>query len=192
MSIIHSLSIPAVAPRHETESSGCCPETRARGKWGGAEPGREGGGGGVLFLGPMPAAAPSPPSAGGAAREEAEGLLGSEVVCTLDDGRTLTGTLRCLDRLGNVVLSDATEVRTVARGNYGAYLAGAPAVPSCQSGGSGDGDPVRVERALDQAVATGARLVKVEVARRVLREGGLDGASPLPLSPPPSREGEGG
>ena len=151
-----------------------------------------GGGGGVLFLGPMPAAAPSPPSAGGAAREEAEGLLGSEVVCTLDDGRTLTGTLRCLDRLGNVVLSDATEVRTVARGNYGAYLAGAPAVPSCQSGGSGDGDPVRVERALDQAVATGARLVKVEVARRVLREGGLDGASPLPLSPPPSREGEGG
>ena len=38
--------------------------------------------------------------------------------------------------------------------------------------------------------ATGARLVKVEVARRVLREGGLDGASPLPLSPPPSREGK--
>lgn len=102
-------------------------------------------------------------------------LLGSTVICTLDDGRELEGTFQCLDRLRNFILSDVTETRRVPLADYGAYLESldppnTEAVKKWQaeSGQSSDVDAdgnVLVMRKLSQACAPGSRLKKVEVTR---------------------------
>ena len=52
------------------------------------------------------------------AREKVQSLLGERVKCTLDDGRTVTGTFLCVDRLTNLILTNATEERMVSSADY--------------------------------------------------------------------------
>jgi small nuclear ribonucleoprotein (snRNP)-like protein len=78
-------------------------------------------------------------------------LIGQSVKCTLDDGRTATGTFVCLDRLRNIILSDVLEERPVPASVYG-----------------GDSNTILVaERQLAQAMIPGAHLVKVEITKDV-------------------------
>ena len=106
------------------------------------------------------------------AQEAVSKLLGNTVICTLDDGRSLEGTLVCLDRLKNIILSSVTETRKVPLEEYGAYLDGLdpPVIDSSRlddkEGIIGENGCVVVTRKLSQAFAPGARLVKVEVTEK--------------------------
>jgi small nuclear ribonucleoprotein (snRNP)-like protein len=51
-------------------------------------------------------------------REKVESLLGERIKCTLDDGRSVTGTFLCVDRLTNIILTNATEERMVYSTDY--------------------------------------------------------------------------
>jgi len=98
-------------------------------------------------------------------------LLGNTVICTLDDGRSLEGTLVCLDRLKNIILSSVTETRRVPLKEYGAYLEGLdpPIIDAdqadCKEDVIDENGCVLVTRKLSQAFAPGARLVKIEVTQ---------------------------
>lgn len=106
------------------------------------------------------------------AQEAVSKLLGNTVICTLDDGRSLEGTLVCLDRLKNIILSSVTETRTLPLEEYGAYLEGLdpPVIDASRLDGKEDvvdeNGCIVVTRKLSQAFAPGARLVKVEVAEK--------------------------
>ena len=106
------------------------------------------------------------------AQEAVSKLLGNTVICTLDDGRSLEGTLVCLDRLKNIILSSVTEIRKVPLEEYGAYLEGLdpPVIVSSRLDDKEDiideNGCVVVTRKLSQAFAPGARLVKVEVTEK--------------------------
>lgn len=106
------------------------------------------------------------------AQEAVSKLLGNTVICTLDDGRSLEGTLVCLDRLKNIILSSVTETRKVPVTEYGAYLEGLdpPVIDASQldekEGVIDENGSVVVTRKLSQAFAPGARLVKVEVTEK--------------------------
>lgn len=52
------------------------------------------------------------------AREKVQSLLGERLKCTLDDGRSVTGTFVCVDRLTNLILTNATEERMVYSADY--------------------------------------------------------------------------
>mmetsp|Transcript_16235 Transcript_16235/g.35307 ORF Transcript_16235/g.35307 Transcript_16235/m.35307 type:complete len:156 (-) Transcript_16235:572-1039(-) len=125
-------------------------------------------------------------------------LLGSNIRCTLDDGRNLDGTFLCLDRLKNIIISDATETRKVPLADYGAYLEylDPPSMDEIKERGgrvgtsSSPGDIpvvdedgcVVVTRKLAQACAPGARLVKVEVTRTAWEKSQSSSSSSSPLS----------
>ena len=106
------------------------------------------------------------------AQEAVSKLLGSTVICTLDDGRSLEGTLVCLDRLKNIILSSVTETRKVSREDYGSYLEGLdpPVIDTNRLNGKEDvvdeNGCIVVTRKLSQAFAPGSRLVKVEVTQK--------------------------
>lgn len=105
-------------------------------------------------------------------KEAVPKLLGNTVICTLDDGRSLEGTLVCLDRLKNIILSSVTETRKVPLEEYGAYLEGLdpPIIDTSRLDGKEDiideNGCVVVTRKLSQAFAPGTRLVKVEVTEK--------------------------
>ena len=114
----------------------------------------------------------TPPDEAPDAQEAVSKLLGNTVICTLDDGRSLEGTLVCLDRLKNIILSSVTETRKVPLEEYGAYLEGLvpPVIDSSRLDDKEDiideNGCVVVTRKLSQAFAPGARLVKVEVTEK--------------------------
>lgn len=80
-------------------------------------------------------------------------LLGSEVLCTLSDGRTAQGKFVCIDRRRNMILSDCVERRRISTYDYD--TAGTPEAFKL------------VERKLPQAMIPGDHLVKVEVRKKV-------------------------
>ncbi|KAI2501979.1 hypothetical protein MHU86_12462 [Fragilaria crotonensis] len=82
-------------------------------------------------------------------------LLGQTLKCTLADGRTATGTLICIDRLKNLILSQVVEERTVDSALYS---------------GSTGGKIITTKRVLAQAMVPGIHLVKVELAQSVYEQ----------------------
>jgi len=80
-------------------------------------------------------------------------LNGHELKCTMDDGRTATGVLVCIDRLQNIILSNVVEERTVDSSMY--ETAKTP------------GQVITIKRRLSQAMIPGPHLVKVEVTKAV-------------------------
>lgn len=96
----------------------------------------------------------------------------------MTDGRYVTGEFTCLDRCGNVILSDAVERRVVGyvgksfESGEGSLLKDRERRISskCQHEViESEGKRVYVwntERSLSQAVIPGGRLAKVEIAKR--------------------------
>ena len=79
-------------------------------------------------------------------------LLGARIKCTLDDGRSATGRFICVDRLMNIILTDAVEERMISTSDYSdSTNATLPAV-----------------RKLGQALIPGERLTKVEIEKSLL------------------------
>ena len=76
-----------------------------------------------------------------------QNLVGERIKCTLDDGRHVTGTFLCLDRLSNIVLSNAGEERTISSADYSDTTH----------------EHIIVTRNLCQAMIPGERLRKIEV-----------------------------
>lgn len=84
-------------------------------------------------------------------------LLGSRILCTLDDGRKLEGNFECLDRLSNIILRDAVEKRCVKDPSlYGKEY--------CKDPDNAEG--LEIERVLSQVLIPGNHLVKVELFSR--------------------------
>jgi small nuclear ribonucleoprotein (snRNP)-like protein len=79
--------------------------------------------------------------------EKVENLVGERIKCTLDDGRYVTGTFLCLDRLTNIILSNAVEERNISSADYSETTH----------------EHIVVTRNLSQAMIPGERLRKVEV-----------------------------
>mmetsp|Transcript_10389 Transcript_10389/g.25132 ORF Transcript_10389/g.25132 Transcript_10389/m.25132 type:complete len:204 (-) Transcript_10389:149-760(-) len=111
-------------------------------------------------------------------------LLGKVIKTTLSDGRTLTGTFMCIDRLKNLILTDVTEERYIDPSDY-RYRVGDDDDHNddddARTGGNDDetGEKtaeeedrrmIRVERRISQAMIPGARLVKAEISRSSLDE----------------------
>ena len=80
-----------------------------------------------------------------------EYILGEQITCTLDDGRTVTGTLVCIDRLRNMILRGVVEERTICAADYN---------PT-------DTTTRVVRRNLSQATVPGKHLVKVQVDQQL-------------------------
>mmetsp|Transcript_16260 Transcript_16260/g.45077 ORF Transcript_16260/g.45077 Transcript_16260/m.45077 type:complete len:135 (-) Transcript_16260:1458-1862(-) len=81
-------------------------------------------------------------------------ILGKKISCTLSDGRKLSGTLVCVDRLKNVILCNVTEERTIDPSHY-------------NNSQENKGKRCQIERKLSQALIPGKHLVRVEVPRPV-------------------------
>ncbi|VEU40434.1 unnamed protein product [Pseudo-nitzschia multistriata] len=86
-------------------------------------------------------------------------LLGKRIKCTLTDGRTLTGTFICIDRLKNLILTDVLEERSIDPSDYKHRVGSSepstePPTARCFR---------RVERKISQAMVPGERLVRVEL-----------------------------
>lgn len=74
-------------------------------------------------------------------------LLGEKIKCTLDDGRSVRGTFVCVDRLTNLILTNAMEERTVFSSDYS----------------DTKDETILTTRKLSQVMIPGERLKKVEV-----------------------------
>eukprot|EP00592_Proboscia_alata_P015244 CAMPEP_0194398422 /NCGR_PEP_ID=MMETSP0174-20130528/126091_1 /TAXON_ID=216777 /ORGANISM="Proboscia alata, Strain PI-D3" /LENGTH=79 /DNA_ID=CAMNT_0039194709 /DNA_START=916 /DNA_END=1155 /DNA_ORIENTATION=- len=66
-----------------------------------------------------------------------------------------TGTLLCVDRLKNIILSDVVEKRAI--------------VDTDNSEGEGEGEVEFVERSLNQVLVPGVYLTKVEISHADLK-----------------------
>mmetsp|Transcript_17505 Transcript_17505/g.36484 ORF Transcript_17505/g.36484 Transcript_17505/m.36484 type:complete len:147 (-) Transcript_17505:512-952(-) len=107
-------------------------------------------------------------------------LLGSHLKITMTDGRTATGNFTCLDRLGNIVLSDVCERRVI--GYDDTTTSSLPELRStdddgCVNEASSTQEQEKnneqkniykwdTERCLSQAVIPGGKLLKVEISKR--------------------------
>ncbi len=83
------------------------------------------------------------------AKDKVQRLLGQRIKCTLDDGRFVTGTFLCVDRLTNLILTNALEERMISSSDYSDTT----------------DEQVLVTRNLSQAMIPGERLKKVEVEK---------------------------
>ena len=77
-------------------------------------------------------------------------LLGSKLRVTMTDGRVVNGNFVSLDRLGNIILDNVVECRSVA-----------------YNGNDTEQTLWDTKRTLAQAVIPGDRLAKVEIAKDV-------------------------
>lgn len=77
-------------------------------------------------------------------------LLGSKLRVTMSDGRIVNGNFVSLDRLGNIILDNVVECRSVA-----------------YNGNDKEQTLWDTKRTLAQAVIPGDRLAKVEIAKDV-------------------------
>lgn len=106
-------------------------------------------------------------------------LLGKRMKSTLSDGRTLTGTFICIDRLKNLILTDVTEERMIDPSDYRYRVGDGDGDNNNNNNGDNDGNNddddinpmdgrvVKVERHISQAMIPGSRLVKVEIATSI-------------------------
>lgn len=85
------------------------------------------------------------------AREKVQSLLGTRIKCTLDDGRSVTGTFLCVDRLTNLILTNASEERMVYSADYS----------------DTKDEKILTERRLSQVMIPGERLEKVELDKSI-------------------------
>ena len=92
-------------------------------------------------------------------KETIEKLLGSWIICTLADGRTVEGKLLCVDRLCNIILADCVERRQLRNSDYNEnYKHGDKVVT------------MEVTRQLRQAMVPGNHLVKVEIDKKIYEQ----------------------
>lgn len=83
-------------------------------------------------------------------------LLGKNILCTLDDGRTVKGTFLCIDRLSSIILTNnVVEERMIKTADYRQYTSNNSNMNNPQT--------LPMKRLLAQAMIPGSRLVKVEV-----------------------------
>ena len=82
-------------------------------------------------------------------KEQLTSYLGHRLRATLSDGRLITGTFHCVDRLRNLILHDAYEQ-----------------APSIDSGAATHLAP---ERRLGMIVVPGEHLIKCEIDKTMLR-----------------------
>lgn len=95
-----------------------------------------------------------------AATQYVHKLLGKDIVCTLDDGRTVKGTFICIDRLSNIILTNnVVEERTIQTADYARYNNYKQRPFRTET----NNRPLTVKRHLGQAMIQGSRLVKVEI-----------------------------
>jgi len=87
------------------------------------------------------------PSNTEAAADKVRSLLGEKIKCTLDDGRSVSGTFVCIDRLTNLILTDAMEERMICSSDYS----------------DTNDEKILTRRSLSQVMIPGERLQKVEV-----------------------------
>ncbi len=97
-------------------------------------------------------------------RDVISSLFGKEILCTMDDGRTVRGKLLCVDRLRNMILSDVVEVRLLPQRLQRPHLLEGVAV-ACPS--TTESVDCYSERRLSQAMIPGKHLVKVEVEESI-------------------------
>lgn len=145
-----------------------------------------------------PSPPPPPPPAGAAAATDDQAtidrkkasfeytksvLLGKRVKATLSDGRTLTGIFICIDRLKNLILTNVIEERLVDPADYtyrhrheddgnngaGGSTASPTRTDTTTTTAGGGGRLRKVERRISQAMIPGSRLVRVEIAKSLLR-----------------------
>jgi len=103
-------------------------------------------------------------------------LLGQQIRTTLSDGRNLTGTLICIDRLKNMILTNVKEERLINPSNY-RYRAkddnnnnvDHDSVDDKENGNRRSGR--KVFRFISQAMIPGSHLVKVEIAKSKIARG---------------------
>mmetsp|Transcript_15396 Transcript_15396/g.29004 ORF Transcript_15396/g.29004 Transcript_15396/m.29004 type:complete len:110 (-) Transcript_15396:524-853(-) len=103
------------------------------------------------------------------ALEQVSQILGRTIKCTLDDGRTVQGKFECLDRLSNIILRDALEIRFVKDPSiYG--IRPKMFKHQCHADGQAleeknEDDYLILERNLSQVLVPGRHLVKVELQK---------------------------
>mmetsp|Transcript_15388 Transcript_15388/g.17304 ORF Transcript_15388/g.17304 Transcript_15388/m.17304 type:complete len:150 (+) Transcript_15388:61-510(+) len=100
-------------------------------------------------------------------------LLGQQIKTTLSDGRNLTGTLICIDRLKNLILINVKEERLIDPLNYKYRVNDDDNDDSIDDvNNDKDKKPLKkkVFRLISQAMIPGSQLVKVEIANSKLRE----------------------
>jgi len=100
-------------------------------------------------------------------------LLGQQIKTTLSDGRNLTGTLICIDRLKNMILTNVKEERLIDPLNYKYRVNDDDNDDSIDDvNNDKDRKPLKkkVFRLISQAMIPGSQLVKVEIANSKLRE----------------------
>jgi small nuclear ribonucleoprotein (snRNP)-like protein len=104
-------------------------------------------------------------------------LLGSKLRVTMTDGRIVHGKFLCLDRLGNIILDNAVEFREITynipppsvtiasedKGYRNSKDDNSDDRPRCDNNQTAF--TWNTERSLSQAVITGNRLAKVEIAK---------------------------
>mmetsp|Transcript_7395 Transcript_7395/g.15860 ORF Transcript_7395/g.15860 Transcript_7395/m.15860 type:complete len:142 (+) Transcript_7395:389-814(+) len=106
-------------------------------------------------------------------------LLGKRIKSTLSDGRTLTGTLICIDRLKNLILTNVIEERLIDPLDYRYRRDGDDNDVDADAQNDNDNEkPIindgssrlrKVERHISQAMIPGSRLFKVEIADVVMK-----------------------
>jgi len=97
-------------------------------------------------------------------------LLGQQIKTTLSDGRNLTGTLICIDRLKNMILTNVKEERLIDPLDY-KYRVNDDNDDESINEDNNDKKPLKkkVFRLISQAMVPGSQLVKVEISRSQLR-----------------------
>jgi len=97
-------------------------------------------------------------------------LLGQQIKTTLSDGRNLTGTLICIDRLKNMILTNVKEERLIDPLDY-KYRVNDDNGDESINEDNNDKKPLKkkVFRLISQAMVPGSQLVKVEISRSQLR-----------------------
>eukprot|EP00588_Corethron_pennatum_P011619 CAMPEP_0194282538 /NCGR_PEP_ID=MMETSP0169-20130528/23352_1 /TAXON_ID=218684 /ORGANISM="Corethron pennatum, Strain L29A3" /LENGTH=161 /DNA_ID=CAMNT_0039027895 /DNA_START=83 /DNA_END=568 /DNA_ORIENTATION=- len=88
-------------------------------------------------------------------------LLGRTVECTLGDGRVLVGVLQCIATGSDLILSDATERRSIHASHAASLGIDISEMPTLLDRGA------EVVRHLSQAMVPGKHLIKVRVSKIV-------------------------
>jgi Small nuclear ribonucleoprotein (snRNP) homolog len=98
------------------------------------------------------------------ALERVSSIIGRNIVCTLDDGRTVQGKLECLDRLSNIILRDALEKRFVPDPSiYGIRHTIDKHQCHDDQVSTENQDQLVLERKLSQVLVPGKHLIKVQL-----------------------------
>ncbi len=102
-------------------------------------------------------------------------ILGHEIKCTLNDNRTVIGTLICVDRLQNMILIHASEKRKIRKSVYDCNndhhrdLCTCNACSTCNissnTNGNEEGEDgwIMFTREISQVLVPGNKVIKIEI-----------------------------